>query len=127
MYLFTQHRTTSVSYTHLDVYKRQYSSCTCASILIPTVCACADLYLGDEVGNTAVPLTVGTGDVSANTSGVCPTDALEVQSVIADLINGISGEIGGTLTLSGTGNVTVEITPNSCGGSGTAWSYRIAC
>lgn len=104
-----------------------YSSCTCASILIPTVCACADLYLGDEVGNTAVPLTVGTGDVSANTSGVCPTDALEVQSVIADLINGISGEIGGTLTLSGTGNVTVEITPNSCGGSGTAWSYRIAC
>lgn len=104
-----------------------YSSCTCASILIPTVCSCADLYLGDEVGNLAVPLTVGVGDVSANTFGVCPTDALEVQSVITDLINGISGEIGGTLTLSGTGNVTVEITPNSCGGSGTNWSYKIAC
>ena len=104
-----------------------YSTCACASIVIPTVCSCADLYLGDEVGNLAVPLTVGTGDVSANTFSTCPTNVLEVQSVVADLINGIPGEIGGTLTLSGTGNVTVEITPNSCGGSGTAWTYVIAC
>lgn len=105
-----------------------YSSCACASINVPTVCSCPGvLFLGDEVGNTAVALTVGTGDVSSSTFSVCPTDALEVQYVIEESINGLLAEIGGQLTLSGTGPVTVTITPNSCGGVNTSWNYKITC
>jgi len=103
-----------------------YSSCTCTSILIPTVCSGSDLYLGDEVGNT-IALNVGTGTVSSNTFSVCPTDALEVQSVVVDTINGLSCELGGTLTLSGTGDLRVQITANTSGGNSTQWRYLIGC
>lgn len=98
---------------------------------------CVDTFLGDEGTllipgdpsswdpNTGISLLVGTADVSDSASQVCSGDNTKPNIVNTSNINGLTCQLGGTLTLSG-GELKVIIEPSPCGGP-VSWSYAIKC
>jgi len=98
---------------------------------------CVDVYLGDEgtlatpgllsswSGNSGITLTVGTGDVPNVAEAICSTDNTTITAVGLGSYNGILGNIGGVITLTG-GELKINVIGGPCG-LGTAWDVRLKC
>ncbi len=98
---------------------------------------CVDVYLGDEgalatpgllsswSGNSGITLTVGVGDVPNVAEAICSTDNTTITTVGLGSYNGILGNIGGVITLTG-GELKINVIGAPCG-LGTAWDVRLKC